>query len=204
MKKTLLFLASFVLSAFAGEDFTHDGFFLNVSAGLGYGSFSDKMDYGYTRNPELTSEGLQVETNIKIGGAIINNLILHATLNLNTLFADLEDDAGGSLSHEGFEIFMLGAGLTYYFPQAGNTFISASAGVSNYSVTFDGKDYDFLNLDNGFIFNIAIGKEWWIDKSMGLGVAVSFTHSSATGNYDDVDQDGSSNTFSVVCSFTIN
>ena len=204
MKNTLLFLAFFALSAFASEAFTHDGFFLSLTAGLGYGSFNNKMDYGYLYNPELTSEGAQTEAGMKIGGAIINNFILHATMSVNILHADMEDSDGNKFSHDGFKIFMFGAGFTYFFPLFGNTYARASAGISNYKVTRDNKDYNFLNLNKGFAFNAALGKEWWVSQNIGFGIALSYTHTSATGKYDGANQDGTTNTFSVVWSLTIN
>ncbi len=207
MKKFLLSIALAAVCAFAASaPKTHDGFFLNGTMGFGYASFNDDIAKG---SAELTCEGFAYEGSFKIGGAVATNVILHATFGLNVLFSDLEGKEKGysekeSLEHDGFNIFMLGGGLTYFFPGESNAYISASAGITDVSITINGHDYEFLNLDAGFGFNITVGKEWWMNDELGLGVAFSFNHNSADGSYKYAKNEASTNTFSLVASLTFN
>lgn len=206
MKKFLLSIALAAVYAFAvSAPKTHDGFFLNGTMGFGYASFNDDIAKG---SVEITCEGFAYEGSLKIGGAVAQNVILHATLGLNILFSDLEEKEKGysekeTAEHDGFNIFMLGGGLTYFFPGETNAYISASAGITDFSITFNGRDYD-LNIDAGFGFNITVGKEWWVNNELGLGVAFSYNHSSTDGSYRYAKYEVSTNTFSLVASLTFN
>lgn len=206
MKKLAALLALATTLAFAeSTPNTHDGFFFNVGVGLGYGSFTDEIGNG---DEELRSNGVQVESSIRLGFSVVQNLALHITTNLTKLFSDLEgyyeDEKVTSIEHDGFNTLVLGIGATFYIPNTDNIFASASFGVSDYSVTFDDSDYEFLNLDNGFAFNLMLGKEWWMSENLLMGVALSYTHSSADGEYDGYSQNGTTNTFSLLFSLTIN
>ena len=207
MKKILLSIALAAISAFAvSAPKTHDGFFLNGTMGFGYASFNDDIAKGYAT---IECKGFSYEGSLKIGGAVATNIILHATFGLNVLFPDLEYEEKGepekeTAKHDGFNIFMLGGGLTYYFPGDANAYISASAGLTDVSITINGHDYDILNLDPGFGFNITVGKEWWVHDELGLGVAFSYNHSSADGEYKRAKNEATTNSFSLVATLTFN
>ena len=207
MKKILLSIALAAVSAFAvSAPRTHDGFFLNATMGFGYSNFSDELEKGLAT---VECKGFSYEGTFKIGGAVVQNVILHATIGLDVLFADLKGKEKGygetaSLSHDGFNIFMLGGGLTYYFPGATNAYISASVGATDFSITVKGHDYDILDIDSGLGFNITIGKEWWMNNELGLGVAFSFNHNSSDGKYRNVKYEASTNTFALVATLTFN
>ena len=64
---------------------THDGFFLNGTAGFGYGNYLNEFK---NNGVKLESKGFQITSGLKIGGAIIPNLILHATLKANSIIAE--------------------------------------------------------------------------------------------------------------------
>ncbi|SIO38070.1 hypothetical protein [Fibrobacter sp. UWB11] len=207
MKKFLLSIALAAVSAFAiSAPKTHDGFFLNGTMGFGYSGFEEEVEKGLAT---LECKGFAYEGSFKIGGAVTQNVILHATIGLNVLFPDLEGKERGysgsqKIAHDGFNIFMLGGGLTYFFPSESNIYVSASVGLTDISITFDGNDYDLTDLDNGIGFNITVGKEWWMNDELGLGVALSYTHNSADGNVKKYKVEASSNTFAIVASLTFN
>jgi outer membrane protein W len=204
MKKILLSIAIAAISAFAtSAPKTHDGFFMNITAGIGYGSFSDDLSNGNS----IEASGLQTEGDFKIGGTIFPNLILHATFQLNVIHSEFDcksEDEHYKINHDGFNTFLFGAGLTYYFPNEQNIFVSASAGITDYSVTFGQFSLPILDLDAGFGFVLSVGKEWWVGNEWGIGIAASFTHTSAKGEYADVKNDASTNNFSFKASFTFN
>ncbi|PWJ63700.1 MULTISPECIES: autotransporter domain-containing protein [unclassified Fibrobacter] len=206
MKKIAVLLSAAAISAFAGpQPKTHDGLFMSLGLGFGYGSFNDQIEGGLG---ELKNSGLQAESNVRIGYSIIENLALHATISVTPIYSDLETyldgKKQGSISHDGFNTFLLGIGATYYIPNTDNFFASASFGISDYSVTFKDKDYEFDNLDAGFGFNLMAGKEWWVGDNMLLGAAFSYTHTSADGEYDDEKNEASTNSFSLLFTLSIN
>ena len=205
MKKILLSIALAAISAFAvSAPKTHDGFFLNATMGAGYSSFEDKIEGGLGK---MTCDGGAFEASFKLGGTIAQNLILHATFSGDVLYSDLKLKSGyvdEKLAHDGFNMLMLGAGLTYYLPIQENVYVSASFGVTDISITLNSNEYNFDNLDAGFGFNISAGKEWWINNELGLGIALSYTHHSADGNYRGEKNEASSNSFALVASLTFN
>lgn len=79
----------------------------------------------------------------------------------------------GVVSNDGLNIFVIGGGLTYYFPE--NFFASASVGASDISVSINGTDY-VSTLDAGFAFNLSVGKEWWVGNQIGIGIEFAYTH----------------------------
>ena len=207
MKKILLSIALAAICAFAtSAPKTHDGFFLNATMGLGYSSFKEDVAKGMAT---LECKGLAYEGTFKLGGAVTQNFILHATVSLNVLFPDLEGKERGyaetqKIPHDGFNMFMLGAGFTYFFPVEENIYMSASVGMTDVSITFNGNDYDLTDLDTGIGFNITVGKEWWMNSELGFGIALSYTHNSADGNVKRYKVEASSNTIAFVASLTFN
>ena len=101
-------------------------------------------------------------------------------------------------------MLMLGGGLTYYVVPEQNIYASASFGITDISISLNSNSYNFDNLDAGFGFNISVGKEWWMNDENALGVAFSFSHHSADGNYRGEKNEASSNSFSIVASYTFN
>ena len=205
MKKILLSIALAAICAFAASaPKTHDGFFLNATMGAGYSSFEDKIEGGLGK---ITCDGGAFEASFKLGGTIYPNLILHFTFIGNAIYSDLEFKAGRdeeSLEHDGFNMLMLGGGLTYYVVPEQNIYASASFGVTDISISLNSNSYNFDNLDAGFGFNITVGKEWWLNDENALGVAFSFSHHPAHGNHHGEKNEASSNSFSIVASYTFN
>ena len=91
MKK--IFMAILATAAMAmAESHTHDGFFLNLALGLGYQSFT------YDANKaifDLESNGVSTELDVKIGGRIFTNTILHATIFGVTNTSEIETKRDG-------------------------------------------------------------------------------------------------------------
>lgn len=207
MKKILLLIAiaaSCVLAKSAPK--THDGFFLNGTIGLGYGSYLNEFK---TEGVKIESQGVKGESSFKIGAAIIPNFILHATLNASSIVEDIKttnkegESASMPLKNEAYKVLIFGAGITYYIPHESNIYFSATAGIAEFS------EFCFLGKvisehDANFSFNLSIGKEWWVNNELGIGVALSYNHSSAKTKIYDYKGDASFNSFAVVASFTFN
>ena len=175
-----IFLALVALACFAQKPLKlknepgyhqHDRFFLSMAIGPDFSSIRDDAgsygDYKYT--------GTAGQFDLKIGGAIQENLILHATI-ISNYMEGPKVKSGGSSVRAGNDVQisegMIGGGFTYYvMPQ--NIFLSASAGIGGFTMTIDNTDYD-ATTDNGFSFQLKAGKEWWVGKNWGLGFGISY------------------------------
>ena len=73
-----IFIAVLAVAAMAmAESHTHDGFFLNLALGFGYQGFT------YDANKaifDMEANGMSSEFDIKLGGCIAPNTLLHATI----------------------------------------------------------------------------------------------------------------------------
>lgn len=207
MKKILLSIALAAISAFAvSAPKTHDGFFLNGTLGLGYGNYVNEFK---NEGVKIESKGAQATSGFKIGGAIIPNLILHATISANSIVTDIKatnnegERATIPLENQAYKIAILGAGITYYLPSDLNIYLSASAGVAAYSeFCFFGNIIS--NHESNFSMNLSAGKEWWVNNELGVGVALSYNYSSAKTEFFEYKGKASFHSFSVVASLTFN
>jgi hypothetical protein len=185
---------------------THDGFFLNGTIGLGYGSYLNEFK---TEGVKIESKGAKAESGFKIGAAIIPNLILHGTINVNSIVADIKatNNEGENkripLKNEAYKVLIFGAGITYYIPHESNIYFSATAGLAEYS-EFCLLGKVISEHDANFSFNLSVGKEWWVNNEFGIGVAFSYNHSSANTKFNEYQGDATFNSFAVVASFTFN
>ena len=172
MKKLIILGIAFLgfISLNAQDGFhKHDGFYLSLAGGPSAGTIS--MEGSQNGNSATGSyKGSGGALDIQIGGAIKENLILHAnltslaitgpTVTLNGVSAKFPNESSIGQA-------MFGVGLTYYIMPA-NIFFTANIGSGNFTVTDNGKS---TSTDHGGAFQIKIGKEWWVSKNWGLGVS---------------------------------
>lgn len=199
MKKFILALLATTAMAMA-ESHTHDGFFLNLALGFGYQGFT------YDANKalyDMEAKGVSTEFDLKLGGRIATNTILHATILgvTNTNEIEYKTKGGkkiGSSSKNSENMSMLGIGLTYYLPE--NIFISGSAGFANFNLQDNSdEDRDIEGAtENGLGVQIAAGKEWWVSDNWGLGLSVAFTYGAA----EDKDDGGDASAYGVNVMFS--
>jgi hypothetical protein len=201
MKKFILALAALATSALAAsQPRTHDGFFLNLTLGLGYQNFG--YEYKATRYEGMTIEadGISLDADTKIGGCIAPNLALHATITEVQNFASLElhDDDGKKVdeSNDTESLLLFGIGVTYYLPS--NVFFTGSIGLADFTITQPGSNSGGSS-KAGFGFQAGIGKEWWAGDEWGMGVLGTFTYGSA----DDKDDIGEMSAYAVSVKFTL-
>lgn len=155
--------ALFCGTANAEGEHMHDGFFLRLAPGVGAMSTSEKVgankyEYG----------GASGHFNFAIGGAVVENFIVHLDLSSTSmsepkLKVNGQSTTGATGDHA---TSVLGLGLTYYFPA--NIYLTGAVGTARTSVKVNGKTYD---TDRGVGFNLMVGKEWWVSDNWGLGVA---------------------------------
>ncbi len=152
------------------------GFYLSYAPGLFLTETKlDGKDYGHIK---ISGSGLGMD--MKIGGALSNNLILHATIIGHGINGPkIRNDNDGihnwkSDNSVSFTEMMIGAGITYY--NAYDYLFSASAGLGNFTLESEKKDID-ITTDDGFSYQLKVGKEWLISSRIALGVAFFFHHS---------------------------
>ena len=156
----------------------HDGFFLRIALGVGWGGMSSD-GHVLSDVDKLDLSGAGMGMSIGIGGALTDNLILYGDIFQMTLFnpeveidgsdvgdADsLADDVGIG---EEARIAGLGIGLNYYFMPV-NLYVGGSIGFGQ-AIFEDGRG-DVDGSDLGLGVDLMVGKEWWVGNDWGLGVA---------------------------------
>ncbi|MBZ0241759.1 MAG: hypothetical protein K8F24_00970 [Bacteroidales bacterium] len=180
----------------------HKGFYLSMSVGPNFPNISDEVVN--FMNLEYTGTGAQFD--LKIGGAVQENLLLHATLVSNSVVGPKITSSGMSQnSSNDLSIgeAMIGAGMTYYFMPA-NIFVSGSAGLGNFTL-IDNKNDINISTDRGFSFQLKAGKEWWVSRRWGLGLAVSYMKTMVTNKPGGgTEEKLNSNNFAIVFNATLN
>jgi hypothetical protein len=180
----------------------HKGFFLSMSVGPNFPSITAEVigDYNY----KFRGTGAQFD--LKIGGAVKENLILHATFTSN-MMAGPEITSGGSSQNTSNNITlgetMMGGGITYYVMPA-NISLSGSLGIGNFTL-IDNDNETSVSTDRGFSIQLKVGKEWWISKRWGLGVAVTYGKTKLTNTPGGgVEELMNSNNFGILFNATLN
>lgn len=182
---------------------THDGFYLSMSLGPVFGTITDDMRGAY----KMDMSGTGGQFDLKIGGAIQENLILHATLISNGLSGPTIKVSGGDpmKASDNMNVgeAMIGGGLTYYLmPQ--NIFFSGSVGIGNFSI-YDSKSDNNVSTQHGFSMQLKVGKEWWISKNWGFGVGLTYGKTALTNNPGGgVEERMNSNRFGILFNTTFN
>jgi hypothetical protein len=152
-----------------------------MSLGPVFPSISDKLagnyDYVYT--------GTGAQFDLKLGGAIQENLILHATLTSNSLVGPTVKSDGQSMKASNnvtLSESMIGVGLTYYVMPS-NIFLSGSIGLGNFS-TQDTNNNNNISSDRGFAMQLKVGREWWVSSRWGLGFAITYGKTTVNNKID--------------------
>ncbi len=189
MKKLLVLVAMAMSFGFAqSEPHTHDGFFLSIAMGFGYQNI-DFVTNDYDDNTTNLS-GTATDIDVKIGGRIANNLLLHMTLAGTTPTDSYSDDGDEYKTN----MSLLGIGATYYFMY--NFLATATLGISQFRFGDDIPTFDAtvkINNDrfsqSGFGFQLGLGKEWWVSDNWGIGATAALLYGFAY-NLEDA-RDGS-------------
>jgi hypothetical protein len=155
-------------AAYYGYGHAHDGFFIRLTAGFGYVSASETFA-GATD----TYSGVGATFGAAFGGVIAPNLILFGEF-LGTSVPDptydLSGPGGYTASFSGdMTLFGFGPGIAYYIEPI-NLYLSGTLAFSEVSVS----NYDnngSLDTNLGFGMSLAVGKEWWVARDWGIGLA---------------------------------
>jgi hypothetical protein len=167
----------------------HDGFMLRLSIGLGFGAVtgSDQV----LSHDEVSLTGLGLHTELAIGGALTENVILNADLFQTTIFNPSVKSGGDDLGDankldedigvgEDTDLGGIGIGVTYYIMPA-NVYVAGSVGIGK--VMFVDRSGNRGGSDVGFVTDVMVGKEWWVGVDWGIGVAGQFVLVAAKDDY---------------------
>ena len=148
----------------------HDGFYMRLCMGAGYlrSSASYKGD-------TATYSGGGVAMNLAFGGSVTPNLVIFGELSMSTAIDPsfkVTGESSMTLKNVTLEMMNLGPGIAYYFTPA-NVYLSGALTFSQLTVAYDSSDdRDSEDLsDLGIGGSFMIGKEWWISRDWGLGLA---------------------------------
>jgi hypothetical protein len=181
----------------------HDGFYLSMCYGAVFGNILDEYN-----STSMDMSGMGSLLDLKIGGAIRENLILHATIISQviagpTITIPGEGTAKAPSNFVASEV-MFGVGLTYYVMPS-NMFFSGTLGYGNFGIMDSENSGNDVTTEKGLSIQLKIGKEWWISKNWGLGVAFTYgkTMVTNTPNMGPVEQ-LESNRFGLLFNTTYN
>jgi hypothetical protein len=150
----------------------HDGLYLRLLSGAGL----VRADYG----PNVLGAGAMF--NVAVGNAIKRNLIVFLEASYLRAFAPAISGGGNetanTLSQRG-----LGVGMAYYFPR--NYYVSSTVGLSQTRLDF--RFGDDVTDDMGLGSNLQFGREWWVSRNWGLGVAAQLLTSLTLAAHESDD-----------------
>ncbi len=164
------------------NEVSHHGFYLSVAAGPAFGNINVKNYFG----SDATIKGTAIGTDIQLGGAISENLLLHGTLAIKSVYGYKLNETRASSSDSYSENF-LGAGITKYMKN--NFFFTLNAGVADFTLS-NGSFYGYGDASThlGFSFNIKAGKEWTLGRRWGFGGVVFYSKTSLKNNNGLIDE----------------
>lgn len=159
----------------------HDGFFLRFKLGVGAGGTFYDERVEEPRRSAISTRGIAGNFELAVGGAVIENLILHGNIIVTAMGVsrwvdDVKDHTYDEISST---ILIAGGGVTYYFMPANLylTLVLGSGGIfeSRYLDRRDRSPYEELESRAGFGTNLSLGKEWWVGRysEWGLGAAIT-------------------------------
>jgi hypothetical protein len=161
----------------ANGDRRHDGFFLSLSPGVAFGSTEADLGGNAGTWDNITFRGPGGLLDLKIGGAVRENIILSADLIARNVPGPRLETVGGTETLDDDIVLSdatLGMGLTYYVMPA-NIFLSGTLGFGTFRLqNVDDEDEEPVDTKAGLSFHAKVGKEWWVSRNWGLGVALGY------------------------------
>ncbi len=162
-----------LLYAQTNGEYEHDGFLLRYQLGIGVGNLE--------RNIDKISGGGGGFSTLQLGYSLNSNWAVHGGLSYAVITGNY-NDRSGELIYAEYTTFMPTLGISFYIMPI-NIYISpelhfAGSGTIT-SDTFQTADGESLELDgdleSGTGFGLRIGKEWWVNPDLGLGVAFFYS-----------------------------
>ena len=188
MKKLLILVAIMTsLNFAASEPRTHDGGFLSIAIGMGYQSINFVPDDIEEETDNIA--GLATDIDVKLGGNVAYNTLLHLTLAGTTKTGTTDYNDDNEYENIRVNMSLLGLGVTHYFEN--NIFITVSCGISEFHVNDDIAVFSAIiqsntspDINNGFGFQVGGGKEWWVSDNWGIGASAALLYGFASNLAD--------------------
>ena len=179
----------------------HKGFFLSMSMGPNFAM----IDNDINRQTTERYSGMGPIMDLKIGGAIKEDLILHGTL-ISNFASGPEITVNGQSQNTPDDLMIgedfVGGGVTYYMPS--NVFMSGSLGIGSFRI-MNTKEETSVSSDNGLGIQLKAGKEWWVSRKWGLGIAFSYSKLKLTNTPGGgLEEHLNSNNFGIHFNATLN
>lgn len=176
----LFFLLGPAASPAGQKPRTHDGFFLRMCTGFGFGHSAVEDD----RGDENSIRGGSHASNLAIGAMVSENLAIHADAFHVVLFEPeslINGKSAGTVPGR-YIAGGLGAGVTYYFMPS-NLYLSGALNFVALEANLGGWR---LQTDAGMGIDFLIGKEWWVSDNWGIGVAGQFVYTLVPSRWDTI------------------
>jgi len=159
----------------------HDGFYFRylMNPFIGYGFVHSTQNVNY-----VDKSGAIWTFSLQIGYSFNQNIILFTSLDsvavpspfnpFDLLPKSINPSAQrGATSSDSSGNFKYSIGANYYLmPQ--NMYVSLSFSLAH--IGFSREKVFFSSADNGFGFATSLGKEWWVSKNWGLGLALNLSY----------------------------
>ncbi len=155
-----------------GSPDQRNGFYISIRPSIGYLYFSGQGESKQENLDDPYSQGVAGMLDLAVGGGVTENLILHASLSVDTAFSEIENvDSRKQASMIG-----IGLGMTYYF-MPDSFFISPNLSYTQTKMlkSSEGTSQAF-DTANGVKFTVLGGKEWWVGDRFSLGVAAKLIY----------------------------
>jgi hypothetical protein len=145
----------------------HRGFFIRLDVGLGY------LGSGVTQNgTDLTVSGAAGAFSFALGGSVAHNQILAFHLWDLVATEPTFNSAGSSSRSTNTNFGVVGIGPQYTVYSQQNVYLSLTPSLTKVIENAAGLATE---TDWGFGLRAAVGKEWWVSRNWGLGIAGQFT-----------------------------
>jgi hypothetical protein len=148
----------------------HDGFYMRLDAGVGGLSASENVG-GST----YTYSGLSTHLGAAFGGVVAPNLVIYGEFIFATVSNASLSEGGVTQSYSGtnLDVFGFGPGIAYYFEPI-NLYLSGTLTFTQ--VSFSDTYYGYSQGDTNFGLGVSLmlGKEWWVSRDWGIGIAGQF------------------------------
>jgi hypothetical protein len=146
----------------------HDGIYIRFHAGFGGGKMVEENFLG----SDLILQGISSVFRFQIGGTISKNLILFGEVGGFTIVdPELEwQGISGTISKTYLAISDIGIGVSYYFMPT-NIYLSSTLTISSDEIELEEANINAKS-DLGIGMYLSLGKEWWVGRDWGLGVAL--------------------------------
>jgi hypothetical protein len=150
----------------------HDAFMLRLTLGIGASALrATQSDI----DADLKYDGFGASFSLDAGGAPLENLIVHGRLGsfmLTQPDLSIDGEDRGSFEDVSLFTFLIAPAVTYYVMPL-NLYGTLAIGVS-WVVYADASRESDNATDPGIGFNAELGKEWWVMRDWGFGLAGRF------------------------------